>query len=114
MRSNKINVLAMTAKRRLPTASDIPTTDEAGLPGFYVGYWHGLWAPRGTPRPVLASLNAAVADALADERTRARFAEVGQEIYPRYQQTPDALGRLQRAEADKWWPIIKAANIKAE
>jgi tripartite-type tricarboxylate transporter receptor subunit TctC len=114
MRSGTIKVLAVAANRRLSTASEIPTTDEAGLPGFYVEYWHGLWAPKGTPKAALASLNAAVAEALADERTRARFAEVGQDIYPRDQQTPDALGQLQRVEADKWWPIIKTANIKAE
>ena len=92
----------------------VPTTDEAGLPGFYLSYWHGLWAPRGTPKDVVAKLSAAVADALADPGVRQRLAELGQQVYPREQQTPEGLAALQKADIDKWWPMIKAANIRAE
>jgi tripartite-type tricarboxylate transporter receptor subunit TctC len=112
--AGRIKVYAVTAKSRLAVAPNIPTTDEAGLPGFYLSYWHGLWAPRGTPKDVIARLNAAVVDALADPAVRSRLAELGQEVFPREQQTPDGLGRLQKAEIEKWWPMIKAANIKAE
>ncbi len=112
--AGRIKVYAVTAKSRLAVAPNIPTTDEAGLPGFYLSYWHGLWAPRGTPKDVVARLNAAVVDALADPAVRSRLAELGQEVFPREQQTPDRLGALQKAEIEKWWPMIKAANIKAE
>jgi tripartite-type tricarboxylate transporter receptor subunit TctC len=112
--SGKIKAYAVTAKTRLSAAPDIPTVDEAGLPGLYVDIWSGLWAPKTTPRDVIAKLNGAVVEALADARIRQRLAEMGQEIFPREQQTPEALAALQKAEIDKWWPIIKAANVKAE
>src|SRR5215212_3216937 len=89
---------AVTAKNRLSTAPDIPTVDEAGLPGYHVSLWHGLWMPRGTPKPIMAKLNAAVVDALAEPAMRTKLAELGQEIYPRDRQTPEALGALQKAE----------------
>jgi tripartite-type tricarboxylate transporter receptor subunit TctC len=114
MRAGRIKIYAVAAPRRLPAAPDIPTVDEAGLPGFYVSYWHGLWAPKSTPKDIVAKLNAALIDALADAGVRQRFAEISQEIVPREQQNPQALAALQQAEIEKWWPIIKAANIKAD
>jgi tripartite-type tricarboxylate transporter receptor subunit TctC len=114
IQAGRIKVYAVTAKGRISLAPHIPTTDEAGLPGFYLSYWHALWAPRGTPKDVVVKLNAAVVAALADPGVSARLAELGQEIFPRERQTPEALGAFQKAEIEKWWPIIKAANIKAE
>jgi tripartite-type tricarboxylate transporter receptor subunit TctC len=114
LRVGSIRAYAVAAKARLALAPDIPTTDEAGLPGFYLSIWHGLWAPKGTPKEVIARLNSAVVDALADSTVRQRLTELGQEIPPRDQQTPEALGALQKAEVEKWWPAIKASNIRAE
>jgi tripartite-type tricarboxylate transporter receptor subunit TctC len=112
VRGGTIKAYAVTAKNRLAAAPDIPSVDEAGLPGFYLTIWHGLWAPKGTPREIVTRLNAAAVDALATPTVRQRFAEIVQEIPPRDQQTPEALGALQKAEIEKWWPIIKAAGIK--
>jgi tripartite-type tricarboxylate transporter receptor subunit TctC len=109
-----IKAYAVTAKSRLAGAPEIPTVDEAGLPGFYTSVWYGIWAPKGTPKNVIAKLNAAVVDTLADTSVRQRMTDFGIEIYPRDQQTPEALGTFQKAEIEKWWPIIKAAGIKAE
>jgi tripartite-type tricarboxylate transporter receptor subunit TctC len=106
--SGTIKAYAVTAPSRLPAAPDIPTVDEAGLPGFYVTAWEGVWAPKGTPKDVIGKLNAAIVAALADSSVRRQLADLGQDIYPRDQQTPEALGALQRAEIKKWWPIIKA------
>jgi tripartite-type tricarboxylate transporter receptor subunit TctC len=103
-----IKAYAVTAPSRLPVAPDIPTVDEAGLPGFYVSAWEGIWVPKGTPKDVIGRLNTAIVAALADPSLRRRLAELGQEIYPREQQTPEALAALQQAEIKKWWPIIKA------
>jgi tripartite-type tricarboxylate transporter receptor subunit TctC len=114
LRAGAIKAYAVAAKARLGAAPDIPTVDEAGLPGFYYSRWHALWAPRGTPKDVVARLNAAAVDALADANVRARLADLAQEIFPRDQQTPEALGAYHKAEVEKWWPILKAANIKAE
>jgi tripartite-type tricarboxylate transporter receptor subunit TctC len=114
VRAGKIKAYAVTAKTRMESAPDIPSVDEAGVPGLYLSTWSGLWAPRGTPGNVVARLNTAVVNALADPTVRQRLAETGQEVFPREQQTPAALAALQKAEIEKWWPIIKAANIKGE
>jgi tripartite-type tricarboxylate transporter receptor subunit TctC len=114
VRAGFIKAYAVTAKSRLPAAPEIPTVDEAGLPGMYISVWFGLWAPKGTPTDVIAKLNSAVRRALADPSMGSRLADLAQEIFPPDQQTPEALGTLQKADIEKWWPIIKAANIKAE
>jgi tripartite-type tricarboxylate transporter receptor subunit TctC len=114
VRAGMIKAYGVTAKTRSPSAPDIPTLDEAGLPGFDISQWFGLWLPKGTPKNIIARLNAAVTDALADPMMRARLADLAQEIFSRDQQTPEALRAFQKAEIEKWWPIIKAAGIKAE
>jgi tripartite-type tricarboxylate transporter receptor subunit TctC len=114
VRAGGIKVYAVMSKNRMAGALDIPTVDEAGLPGFYNSTWFAVWAPRGTPRQVVGKLNAAIVDTLADPGVRSRFAEFAQEIFPPEQQTPEALGAHQKAEIEKWWPIVKAANINAE
>ncbi|MFZ0067854.1 MAG: tripartite tricarboxylate transporter substrate binding protein BugD [Pseudolabrys sp.] len=114
VKSGKIRAYAIMADKRLAAAPEIPTVDEAGLPGFYVELWSGIWVPKGTPRDIIAKLNAAVTDALSDPAVRKRLEEAGLDIPPREQQTPEALGAYQQAEVKKWWPMIKAANIKVE
>ena len=114
VRSGALKAYAVTSKNRLAIAPDIPTTDEAGMPGYYFYFWHAMWAPKGTPKDIVAKLNAAAVAALADPQTRKRLTDLAQEIYPRDQQTPEALYAFQKAEVEKWWPIIKAAGIKAE
>jgi tripartite-type tricarboxylate transporter receptor subunit TctC len=114
VRSGKIKAFAVTAPQRLAAAPNVPTVDEAGLPGFYFSRWHALWAPKGTPREVIAKLNAAVIAALDDPAVRSRLADLGQDIFPRDQQTPAALAVRHKAEIEKWWPIIRAAGIKSE
>jgi tripartite-type tricarboxylate transporter receptor subunit TctC len=114
VRAGRIKAYAVTEKNRLSAAPEIPTVDEAGLPGFHILNWQGFFAPKGTPTAVVARLNAVIAEALADPAVRARLADLGQEIFPRDQQTPEALAARQKAEIEKWWPIIKAAGIKGE
>ncbi len=114
LQGGKIKAYAVTASARLASAPDIPTVDEAGLPGFHMSTWYGLFGPKGMPRDVLAKLNAATVSALADGAVGRRLGDLGLDIPPRDRQTPEALATLQRAEIEKWWPIIKAANIKPE
>ena len=102
------------AKSRLASAPDIPTVDDGGLPGFYVTNWWALWARKGTPKSVVARLNGAIVDALADPSVRLRYADLGFDISPREQQTPEALAAFHKSENEKWWPILKAANVKGE
>ncbi len=114
VRAGRVRGYAITAKTRLASAPDIPTVDEAGLPGFYMSIWHAFWAPKGTPREAIARLNAALREALADPAVRKRLEEIGQEIPAVELQTPEALRAHHRAETDKWWPVIKAAGIRAQ
>jgi tripartite-type tricarboxylate transporter receptor subunit TctC len=114
IKAGNIRAYAIAASTRSPAAPDIPTTDEAGLPGFYGSIWTGMWAPKGAPREVITKLNAVVKEALADATVKQRLAEIGFEVVPVDQQNPQALAAFQKAEIDKWWPIAKAANLKGE
>ena len=114
VRGGNIKAYAVMSKTRWAGAPDVPTVDEAGLPGLYVSFWQGLWAPKGTRMDIIAWLNTAVMKAFADPAVRRRFAEIGQEIPQPDQQTPQMLAAFQKAEIEKWWPIIKAAGIKGE
>lgn len=114
VRAGNMKAYAVTSKSRLKAAPEIPTTDEAGLPGFYFSFWHAIWAPKGTPKDVIAKLNDAVVKTLADPVYRKKLDDLSQDIFPSEEQTPEALGTYQKAEIEKWWPIIKAANIRAQ
>jgi tripartite-type tricarboxylate transporter receptor subunit TctC len=114
LRDGAIRAYAVTANARSPVAPDVPSVDEAGLPGLYINIWDGLWASKGTPPDVIAKLNGAVTAAMADPVVRQRLTDLGLQVPPPDQQSPAALGALQAAEIKKWWPIIKAAGIKAE
>lgn len=113
IRSGSIKAYAVTSRTRYPAAPEIPTVDEAGLPGLHFSVWTSLWAPRGTPKDIIAKLNAAVVEALADPNVRNRFSDPSA-IVARELQTPEALAALQKADIEKWWPMLKAANIKGE
>jgi tripartite-type tricarboxylate transporter receptor subunit TctC len=105
---------AVTGKTRLPSSPDIPTADEAGLSGFFASLWYGLWVPKDTPKDIIAKLNATLVQLLADPSVQQRFDELGIQISPRDQQSPEALRTFQKAEMERWWPIIKASSLKAE
>ena len=113
-RAGAVKILANLSAARSPAISNVPTSDEAGVPGLYAPGWFALFGPRGMPKEVVAKLNAAMVQALADPKLQARFADLGLDVAPRARQTPEALAAFQKAEIEKWWPIIKAANIKAE
>jgi tripartite-type tricarboxylate transporter receptor subunit TctC len=114
VRDGKIRAYAVTASARLPSAPDIPTVAEAGLPSLDISVWYGLWAPKGTPKEIIAKLNAAAVQALSEPTVRQRFAKLGLDMPPRDRLTPEALAAYQKAEIEKWWPVIKGANIKTE
>jgi tripartite-type tricarboxylate transporter receptor subunit TctC len=114
VRQGTIKAFAVTATQRLPSAPEIPTVAEAGLPGLLMEVWSGMWVPHGTPRPIIDKLNGAVVAALKEPTVREKLASVGLDGPPAGQEAPEALGAYQKAEAAKWWPIIKAANVTAE
>jgi tripartite-type tricarboxylate transporter receptor subunit TctC len=114
VRGGTIKAYAVTAATRLPSAPEIPTTDEAGLAGFHSSTWYGLWAPKNTPKDVVTKLNQAVVETLNDPAVIKRLGEQGLDMPAREQQTPEAFGAFHKAEIEKWWPIIKAAGIKPE
>jgi tripartite-type tricarboxylate transporter receptor subunit TctC len=114
LEAGSVKPFAITGVTRLASQPAIPTADEAGLPGFVASLWYGLWLPKGTPEDVVAKLNATMSHVLADPQVKQRFGELGIQISPLDQQSPEALRAYQKAEAARWWPIIKAANIRAE
>ena len=114
VRTGQIKAYATTANVRLPAAPDIPTVDETGAPGVYISTWSGLWVPKGTPKSLIQTLTNAAMDALADKDLRRRLEDLGQVIPPRERQTAEALGAYHKAEIEKWWPIIRSANITLE
>ena len=109
-----VKAYAVTAKQRIGAVPQVPTVDEAGLPGFYASVWFGMWAPKGTPKEIVAKLNGVLVETFAKPEVQKNLAEKGLTLVPREQQTPEALRAYQKEEADRWWPIIKVANIKAE
>lgn len=114
VRSAQLKAFAVLSKKRWWAAPDVPTMDEVGITGFYASFWHGLWAPKGTPKEIIAKLHAAMVETLADETVKKRLADIGQEVWPAEQQTPAALAAQQQAEIERWGPVIKAAGIKGE
>jgi tripartite-type tricarboxylate transporter receptor subunit TctC len=114
IRAGKIKAIANLSPQRSSSIPDIPTSDEGGVPGLYMSGWFGFFAPKGTPKDVIATLNSAMVQALADPAVRARFTELGLDVASREQQTPEGLAGFQKAEIDKWWPIIKESGISAQ
>ncbi len=111
--AGSVKPFAITGKARLPSSPDIPTADESGLPGFFASLWYGMWVPKGTPKEITTKLNATMVQILADPVVKQRFDELGIQITSFEQQSPEALRAFQKAEAERWWPIIKASGIKA-
>jgi tripartite-type tricarboxylate transporter receptor subunit TctC len=114
IRGGKVKALANLSPQRSASMPDIPTADETGVPGLYMSGWFGFFAPKGTPKQIVEKLNAAMVEALADPNVKARFSELGLDVASREQQTPEGLAKFQQVEIDKWWPIIKGANIGAQ
>ena len=114
VRAGNIRAYAVTDAKRVASAADIPTVDEAGLPGFHMNLWSGLWVPRGTPKDVIAKLNAAAVEAMKDPAVKKQFENLGLQMPPADKLTPQALGAWQKAEIEKWWPVIKSANVKVD
>ena len=114
VRAGTIRAYAVTDSKRVESAPDVPTTDEAGLPGFHMTLWSGLWVPKDTPKGIVVKLNAAAVDALNDPAVRKQLENLGLQMPPREKLSPEALGDWQKAEIAKWWPMIKAANVKVE
>lgn len=112
--TDSIKPIAETGKGRLPSAPNIPTVEEAGLPGFTASLWYGLWVPKGTPKDIVTKLNATLRAVLADPSVQKRFDDLGIQISPSDQQSPEALREFQKEESQRWWPIIKASNLKTE
>ena len=112
--AGNVKAYAVTAKQRLSAVPQVPTVDEAGLPGFYASVWFGMWAPKGTPKEIITKLNGVLAEAFTKPEVQQSLVEKGITLVPREQQTPEALGAYQKAEAERWWPIMKAANIKGQ
>ena len=114
VRAGTIKAIANLSPQRSASMADIPTSDETGVPGLYMSGWFGFWAPKGTPKEVIGTLNKAMREALADPAIKARFSELGLDVAAPAQQTPEGLAAFQKAEIEKWWPIIKGAGLKAE
>ena len=114
LRSGKIKAFAVMSKERWPAAPDVPAFDEIGVPGMYISFWNGIWVPKATPDDIIAKLDAALVDALADANVRQRLTELGHVIATREEQTPEGLAAFHKSELEKWWPIMQAANIKPE
>ncbi|MPZ58335.1 MAG: tripartite tricarboxylate transporter substrate binding protein BugD [Rhizobiales bacterium] len=114
VRAGGVKAYAVMAKSRWAALPDVPSLDELGLPGLHVSYWHAMWAPKGTPKPIIAKLNAAVVHALADANARKRLDQLGHDVWPSEQQTPEALAAYHKAETDKWWPIVRTMGLKAQ
>jgi len=114
VRAGTIKAIANLSPQRSASMPDIPTSDETGVPGLYMSGWFGFYAPKATPKDVIAKLNAAMSEALADPAIKARFAELGLDVASREQQTPEGLAAFTKAEIEKWWPIIKSAGVKPE
>jgi tripartite-type tricarboxylate transporter receptor subunit TctC len=114
VRNHQLKAFAVLTPKRWWAAPEVPTLDELGVKGIYAAFWHGIWMPKGTPVPIVKAFNEAIKAALADDSVKQRFKDVGQEIFPVERQNPSALAAQQKAEIERWWPIIKAAGIKSE